>query len=129
MVTHFACPENCQALLRLRNQEQPPPTEREGDFQRRGFRPVVDHPPQYYDTAELTHPPKSFPNRTICDELINKFNGLNLNEKNHHLLLQVRYADTVAQKRLKKEQQQQQVPSPPVPVHPRSVVTARALQQ
>ncbi|KAK6499763.1 hypothetical protein TWF481_010120 [Arthrobotrys musiformis] len=47
----------------------------------------------------------TFENRDICDEVIEKFSGISLNERGHHLPLQVRYADTVAQKQLKKEQQ------------------------
>ncbi|RVD84162.1 uncharacterized protein DFL_005927 [Arthrobotrys flagrans] len=47
----------------------------------------------------------TFEDREICDEVIEKFSGVQLDEKDHHLPLQVRYADTLAQKQLKKEQQ------------------------
>ncbi|KAF3163803.1 hypothetical protein EYR41_004019 [Orbilia oligospora] len=47
----------------------------------------------------------TFEDRDVCDEVIEKFSGIQLHEKNHHLPLQVRYADTIAQKQLKKEQQ------------------------
>ncbi|KAF3926635.1 hypothetical protein AA313_de0210143 [Arthrobotrys entomopaga] len=48
----------------------------------------------------------TFEDRNICDEIIEKFNGIELDEPHHHLPLQVRYADTLAQKRLKKEKAQ-----------------------
>ncbi|KAK6356253.1 hypothetical protein TWF718_000625 [Orbilia javanica] len=47
----------------------------------------------------------TFEDREVCDEVIDKFTGIQLEEKGHHLPLQVRYADTLAQKRLKKEHQ------------------------
>ncbi|KAF3938055.1 Nucleolin [Dactylella cylindrospora] len=45
----------------------------------------------------------TFKDRNVCDEIIEKFNGISLQEPNHTLPLQVRYADTQAQKKLKKE--------------------------
>ncbi|KAK6544559.1 hypothetical protein TWF694_001248 [Orbilia ellipsospora] len=48
----------------------------------------------------------TFEDRGVCDEIIEKFNGIELDEPNHHLPLQVRYADTLAQKKLKKEKAQ-----------------------
>ncbi|KAF3901517.1 hypothetical protein ABW20_dc0109153 [Dactylellina cionopaga] len=48
----------------------------------------------------------TFKDRSLCDEIIEKFNGIQLGERDHHLPLQVRYADTLAQKKLKKEKQE-----------------------
>ncbi|KAK6515328.1 hypothetical protein TWF506_007672 [Arthrobotrys conoides] len=47
----------------------------------------------------------TFEGREVCDEVIEKFSGIQLNQRGHHLPLQVRYADTLAQKQLKQEQQ------------------------
>lgn len=49
----------------------------------------------------------TFKDRDVCDEIIETFNGLDLKEPGHHLSLQVRYADTVAQKQFKKDQQKE----------------------
>ncbi|KAJ6259269.1 hypothetical protein Dda_6168 [Drechslerella dactyloides] len=46
-----------------------------------------------------------FKDRAICNEIIEKFNGVKLDEKGHYLKLQVRYADTKEQKELKREAQ------------------------
>ncbi|EWC45358.1 hypothetical protein DRE_00757 [Drechslerella stenobrocha 248] len=46
-----------------------------------------------------------FKDRKICDEIIERFNGIGIAEEEPFLPLQVRYADTVAQKKLKKEKQ------------------------
>ncbi|KAK6531211.1 hypothetical protein TWF281_008034 [Arthrobotrys megalospora] len=61
---------------------------------------LVGHKGQSRGVAFVT-----FEDRNVCDEIIEKFNGLQLGEKDHHLPLQVRYADTLAQKQLKKEKQ------------------------
>jgi hypothetical protein len=42
----------------------------------------------------------SFENRDICDDVIRKFNGLGIGEEG--LLMNIRYADTAAQKELKR---------------------------
>ncbi|KAK6363504.1 hypothetical protein TWF730_000936 [Orbilia blumenaviensis] len=47
----------------------------------------------------------TFEDRDVCDEVIEKFTGIELGQEGHPLKLQVRYADTLAQKQLKKEKQ------------------------
>ncbi|KAF3924023.1 hypothetical protein ABW21_db0205498 [Orbilia brochopaga] len=46
-----------------------------------------------------------FKDRAVCDEIIERFNGLDLRQNGHPLTLQVRYADTLLQKELKRRKQ------------------------
>ncbi|KAK6332406.1 hypothetical protein TWF696_003122 [Orbilia brochopaga] len=44
-----------------------------------------------------------FIERRVCDEIIEKLNGFNFGQPNHHLTLSVRYADTKKQREIKRE--------------------------
>jgi hypothetical protein len=48
----------------------------------------------------LTEAASSFESRDVCDEIIGKFNGVGIGEEG--LLMNIRYADTPAQKELKR---------------------------